>query len=113
VLGQAPLVETRQFGDVPVLDVAASHNTETNASAIFIVNRHQTDPVTVDLRWQALTPRRVKSTYQLAGTDPKAVNTFDDPDCIIARAIPAPDVADGTITLQLPPLSFTALEVAL
>lgn len=113
VLVKAPMVETRQFGDVPVLDVASSHNTETNASAIFIVNRHQTDPVTVDLRWQALTPRRVKSAYQLAGTDPKAVNTFDDPDCIIARAITPPAVYVGSVTLQLPPLSFTALEVEL
>ena len=110
---EAPLIETREFGEVPVLDVASSHNTETNTSAIFVVNRNQTDSVTVDLRWQALTPSRVKSAYQVAGTDPKAVNTFDDPECIVARAITVPAVYDSTITLQLPPLSFTALEVEL
>jgi len=77
---KAPRVETREFGDVPVLDVASSYNVETGTNAIFIVNRSQTDSVTVDVRWQALTPTRVTSAYQISGTDPKAVNTFENPE---------------------------------
>jgi alpha-N-arabinofuranosidase len=111
VLVKAPRVETHQFGDVPVLDVASSHNLETGTNAIFIVNRNQTESVKVDLCWQALTPTRVKSAYQIAGNDPKAVNSFENPECIVARAIPIQHVDDGTVTLQLPPLSFTAVEV--
>ena len=109
---KAPLYATHEFGDMPVLDVASSHDMETGTNAIFIVNRNQTDRVTVDLCWQALTPARVTSAYQIAGTDPKAVNSFEDPDCIAARPIKVQDVADGKVTLQLPPLSFTAIEVA-
>src|SRR5690606_500265 len=74
---KAPLVETREFGDMPVLDVASSHNMETGTNALFIVNRSQTDSVTVDLCWQALKPARVTSAYQVAGTDPKAANSFE------------------------------------
>lgn len=110
---KAPLVETSKFGDIPILDVASSHDAEAGTNAVFIVNRNQTGSVTVDLRWQALTPSRVQSAYQITGTDPKAVNTFADPECIVARAVKAPAVNDGTLTLQLPPLSFTAVEVAL
>jgi len=109
---KAPLIETREFGDVSVLDVASSHNTETGTNALFIVNRSQTDSVTVDLCWQALKPARVTSAYQVAGTDPKAANSFEHPECIVARPIKAPDVNNGTGTLRLPPLSFTAIEVA-
>ncbi len=109
---KAPLVETREFGAMPVLDVAASHDVEAGTSAVFIVNRNQTDSVTVDLCWQALTPTRVTAAYQLAGTDPKAVNSFEHPDCITARPITIQEPSDGTGTLQLPPLSFTAIEVA-
>jgi len=109
---KAPLIETREFGDVPVLDVASSHNVEKGTNALFIVNRNQTDSVTVDLCWQALMPTRVISAYQIAGTDPKAVNSFEDPECVVARPIKVQDVNDGTVTLQLPPLSFTAIEVA-
>jgi len=110
---KAPLIETREFGDMPLLDVASSYNEQTGTNAIFIVHRGQTDSVTVDLRWQALGPTRVTSAYQVAGTDPKAVNSFEDPDRIVARPIRVQDVSDSTLTLQLPPLSFTAIEVAI
>ncbi|MBN2471825.1 MAG: alpha-N-arabinofuranosidase, partial [Anaerolineae bacterium] len=109
---KAPRIETREFGDMPVLDVAASHDVAAGTNALFIVNRHQTDSVTVDLCWQALAPTRVTAAYQVAGTDPKAVNSFEHPDCIVARPIKIQDVSDGAGTLQLPPLSFTAIEVA-
>jgi alpha-N-arabinofuranosidase len=110
---KAPLIETREFGDMPILDVASSHDIETGTSAIFIVNRSQTDSVTVDVCWQALAPTCVTSAHQIAGTDPKAANSFEDPERIVARAIKVQDVNDGTVTLQLPPLSFTAIEVAI
>lgn len=109
---KAPLIETREYGAVPVLDVASSHDLETGTNALFIVNRNQTDSVTVDLCWQALTPTRVKSAYQIAGTDPKAVNSFENPECVVARTIKVQDVTHGSVTLRLPPLSFTAIEVA-
>jgi len=109
---KAPLIETREFGGVPVLDVASSHDVENGTNALFIVNRNQIDSVTVDLRWQALMPTRVIAAYQIAGTDPKAVNSFEHPECIVARPIKIQDVDDGIVTLQLPPLSFTAIEVA-
>lgn len=110
---KAPLIETRKFGAVPVLDVASSYDLETGTNALFIVNRNQTDSVTVDLCWQALTPTSVTSAYQITGTDPKAVNSFENPECIVARTIKVHDITEGTVTLQLPPLSFTAIEVAL
>jgi alpha-N-arabinofuranosidase len=110
---RAPMYSTRQFGDMPVLDVAASHNTETGANAIFIVNRSQTESITVELFWQDDKPTHVTSAHQLAGSDPKAANSFENPNQVTAVAIAAPSIANGSTTLPLPPLSFTALEVAL
>ncbi len=109
----APMYGTRQFGDMPVLDVSASHNAETGTNAVFIVNRSQTESIPVDLHWQALRPSSIKSAYQLAGTDPKAANSFDNPNQVIAAPITAPEVKDCGTSLLLPPLSFTTLEVAL
>ncbi len=110
---KAPLIETREFGEVSVLDVASSHNAETNTSAIFIVNRNQIESVTVSVCWQALTPSRVKSAYQIAGTDPKAINNFENPEHIVARSIKTSSISDSTMILNLPPLSFTAIEVVM
>jgi alpha-N-arabinofuranosidase len=113
VVVKAPMYETKQFGDMPVLDLAASHDTETGRNAIFIVNRSQTEGVPLELRWQDLKPKSVLSAQQLAGTDPKAANSFENPNQVVVVPIAAPEITDGCATILLPPLSFTVLEVAL
>jgi alpha-N-arabinofuranosidase len=113
VLVKAPMHETKQFGNMPLLDVSASHNEETGEQAVFIVNRSQTDNVTVDLNWQDMKPKSIKSVQQVAGTDPKAANTYENPNQIIAVGVAAPQIKDGIATITLPPLSFTAIEVTL
>lgn len=110
---KAPLYETKLYGDMPLLDVSSSYNAETGASAVFIVNRSQTESVPVNLHWQALQPKRVVSAHQLAGTDPKAVNSVEKPDQVIAVPISAPEIKDGGIEMLVPPLSFTALELSI
>ncbi len=110
---RAPHYETKKFGDMPLLDVSASYNEETGAHAIFIVNRSQQDSVPLDMHWQDLKPSAIKSAHQLAGTDPKAVNSFDNPNQLVAVPIATPKVDDGSASMVLPPLSFTALELSL
>lgn len=110
---KAPMVATKRFGDMPMLDVSASYNAETATNAIFIVNRSQSDALTVDLHWQDFAPQCVKSAYQLSGTDPKAANSYENPNVVTAVPVDAPEIVDGTATLSLPPLSFTALEVTM
>jgi alpha-N-arabinofuranosidase len=47
--------------------------------------------------------------WQLAGSDPKALNTWENRNALTAQPITAPRVVDGKATIQLPPLSFTVL----
>lgn len=107
---KSPLYHTAQFGDMPLLDVSASYDQSNQQSAIFIVNRSQTDPVTVDVRWQDCAPQRFSAVHQLAGTDPKAANDFEHPNRVLAVQVAPPSISDKKATLTLPPLSFTAME---
>jgi alpha-N-arabinofuranosidase len=77
--------------------------------AIFIVNRSQTDSVVTDLLWQDGRAVTMSEAWQLAGSDPKAANTWEHPNAITAKPLAAPAVKDGKATIQLPPLSFTVL----
>jgi alpha-N-arabinofuranosidase len=110
---KAPYYNTQQFGDMPLLDVSASYDEEKGTHAVFIVNRSQTDAVTVDLCWQDLAPDCLDAVYQLAGNDPLAVNTFENPNNITAVPVTPPLVTDKKTTLTLPPLSFTAIDARL
>jgi alpha-N-arabinofuranosidase len=105
----APLYATKQFGDMPLLDVSGSFDAETGAGAVFLVNRSQTETVTTDILWQSGKPGSIVSVQQMAGNDPKAVNTLEQPNTIVPRALSGVKLSDNETTLQLPPLSFTVV----
>jgi alpha-N-arabinofuranosidase len=109
VMVQSPRYETQQFGDQPVLDVSASHDPATGNSALFIVNRSLTETQTTDVVWQGNVPQSVGAAYQLAGTDPKAANTWDNPKTVTPKQLKNVKIEDGKMRLRLPPLSFTAI----
>jgi alpha-N-arabinofuranosidase len=109
VLIKAPQVETRQYDAVPVLDVSASYDAETQEGALFLVNRSLIESVPTDIVWQDGKTVQVDKAWQLAGSDPKEANHWESPNRIVAKAISTPSVDAGCATLTLPPLSFTVL----
>ncbi len=113
LLVESPRYETKQFGDMPLLDVSASHDEAAGKNAIFIVNRSLTERMPIEIRWGDVTPKRISSAQQLSGNDPKAFNSWEHPNRLTTRAIYAPKIIDGAAQMSLPPLSFTALGVDL
>jgi alpha-N-arabinofuranosidase len=109
---KSPIYETAQFGDMPVLDVSASYDEEHGKMAVFIVNRSQTDSISIEMNWQDCVPSRINSVHQVAGTDAKAANSFENPKLVVASELDKPVIDGSRATLQVPPLSFTALEVS-
>jgi alpha-N-arabinofuranosidase len=107
---KSPVHPTPKFGDMPLLDVSASYDEASNASAIFLVNRSQTESLPVEVRWQDRTPQQISAVYQLCGNDPKAFNSLENPNQIVAVQVQPPSVENGCAELLLPPLSFTAIE---
>jgi len=106
---KAPELETKQHDAVPVLDISASYEPETEQGAVFLVNRSQTEAVITDLVWQDGRAVQIDNGWQLTGKDPKEVNTWDAPERVVAKPIAVPAVDAGRATLSLPPLSFTVL----
>jgi alpha-N-arabinofuranosidase len=108
-LTTAPESDTKLFGAMPLLDVSASYDQANDRGAVFIVNRSQHEAVTTDIGWQGAAPSQVAAAYQLAGSDPKAVNTFAQPNTIAPKKLDGLRIENGRITLRLPPLSFTVV----
>lgn len=108
---RAPMTATKQYGDIPVLDVSASYDEASKTAGVFIINRSLTDTVTTDINLQGMSPKAVQEAWQLAGTDPELMNTWENPNASVAKAIKAPAITDGKLRLKLPPLSYTALKL--
>ena len=113
LLVEAPRYETKQFGDMPLLDVSASVDEAAGKHSIFVVNRSLTERIPIEICWGDIAPKRISSAQQLSGNDPKAFNSWEDPNHVTAQAIYAPRIIDGAAQMSLPPLSFTALGVEL
>src|SRR5690606_14687371 len=87
---KAPLYPTEKFGDMSLLDASSSYDEENQSHAVFVVNRSQTDSLPVELRWQDRAPQRIAAVYQLSGTDPKAANSFENPNRVKVVGVAAP-----------------------
>ena len=109
VFTKAPLVETKQHGEVPALDVSASFDAETQQGAIFLVNRSQTEALSTEIVWQGEAPREIVGVTQMAGNDVKAVNTYEHPDTIVPYPVAGCQMDGNKLSLHLPPLSFTVV----
>jgi alpha-N-arabinofuranosidase len=103
-----PKYETSQYGPVPVLDVSASYDVTTGKWAAFLVNRRMDSPEPVEINLRGLSADQVQVT-QVAGGDPKAANTFEQPYAVAPANLGLHPVQDGKLSLSLPPLSFTVI----
>lgn len=106
-----PTYETDKYGTVPVLDMTAVHDEEAGTVALFAVNRGTDDlELTVDLRaMPALTP--AEHLCMTASTEPRAVNTAEQPDQVTPRRRPDPRVDGAAISAVLPARSWNLVRL--
>ena len=99
------------YGDVAVIDGVATHDAATGNSAVFLVNRSQTDEVVVTIDVAALGRADVISVQTLSDTDVYAKNTLERPDRVGLSSNNSVVAGEGTLTITLPPVSWTAISL--
>ncbi len=97
--------------EVPFLDVAVTLDDRHGQAAVFVLNRDLDGERELLLDWLDPEPRRVLACETLTGDDLKAVNTFEAPNRVAPRPLDAPEPG-RTMTLKLPPASYTVLNLA-
>ncbi|GFJ93906.1 arabinosylfuranosidase ArfA [Phytohabitans rumicis] len=80
-----PTHETSWLGEVPTLDATAVIDEEAGAVVLFAVNRHQHQPLSVDVDLRACRGLAVGEHVAMYDEDPDATNSAARPD----RAVPA------------------------
>jgi alpha-N-arabinofuranosidase len=102
---------TAVHGDVPTVDAVATHDPETGATAVFLVNRSLTESSTVTIDTGHLGAVTIAEAHTLTDEDPYAQNTIAEP----TRVAPVHNesaVVDGeTLSVELPPVSWTAISL--
>jgi len=102
-----PTYTTARHGEASVIDAVAT--ADEDRAAVFLVNRDLTQPaqVTVDVR--GLGSSRVLEAVTLADPDVYAKNTLAEQNRVVPKANTSATVSDGVLTIELPPVSWTAI----
>ena len=103
-----PTYTAGERGETPVLDVSSSL-AEDGTLAVFVVNRSQTEAVTLDVVLADVKATGVLGVDVLAGTDAKAANTWENPNVLAPKAGTATLTETGGISVTVPALGFVAL----
>lgn len=107
----SPTYTTEVYGEVPLIDAVATHDAENGRSALFLVNRSQTDALTVTVDVAALGEVSVLESHTLSDEDVYAKNTLEDRERVAPSTNESAVVIDGALTITLPPVSWTALSL--
>ena len=102
---------TERFGEVAVVDAVATYEEETGETVVFAVNRSQTDtvPLAIDLRAHGLTLIEATS---YAHDDPRWQASVEDDSTVLPRVNASAALgADGSVTMDLPPVSWNVIRL--
>ena len=104
---ETPTYMTSRHGEVPVIDAVAT--VDEDRAAVFVVNRHLTEAahVTVDMR--SLGSSVIAEALTLADSDVYAKNTLAHQRRVTPFANKSAILAGGELTIDLPPVSWTAI----
>ncbi len=100
------------FGEVPYLDVVATHDVEKNTATLLIMNRDLERERELEINWHDLTPTKVMAFETITGPDLKATNTFADPKRVVPQTLESPKVG-SRMSVKLPARSYSVLSLAL
>jgi alpha-L-arabinofuranosidase len=104
--------ETGEYGVVPLVDAVATHDDGTGATAVFLVNRSQTEETTVTIDIAALDGFSTVTAESLYDTDVYAKNTLEEPERVTMKTNTSAKLDGGAVTITLPPVSWTAVSLA-
>jgi alpha-N-arabinofuranosidase len=104
---QGPVYEGKTHGSVTYIDTSAILNDPQ--LHVFVTNRSLEEAATVHINLADRAITALDSAEILSGPEPKAMNTYEQPDLLQARPFQAVKIADGLATVILPPLTVAAM----
>jgi alpha-N-arabinofuranosidase len=106
-----PAYYAPSYGRTPYLDTSAI--LDNHQLHVFLTNRSPEESAPVSLRLADKSFSNLADAELLTGPHPKAANSFSDPNLIQPQPFTEITLAGNKASLELPPLSFTALTINL
>ena len=108
---ESPQVETVKFGEVNALDAVATRDAETGEVAIFAVNRSVSELLTLTVDIRSLGDLRLLGAQTLSNPDHTWAATAGDDTSVLPRDNSSAAVSGGTVTVELPAVSWSVIRL--
>jgi alpha-N-arabinofuranosidase len=112
VLVQSPTYDGGQPDPVPYVDATATLDSQSGKTTLFLLNRDLTKPRQVEILWEDKAPSQLLTALVLTGGDLKATNSFESPQQVHPQPLDKPLAGTGGTTVELPPRSYTVIQMA-
>ena len=109
---ESPRYDNDTFGEVPLLETAATLNDDGGILTIFAVNRDQERPLPLEGDVRSFAGYEVVEHLVLEHEDPKATNTAGHPNRVMPHKGGDAAVLDGELTALLPRLSWNVIRLS-
>jgi alpha-L-arabinofuranosidase len=103
--------DTEEHGEVPLVDVTATHDPETGHVTVLAMNRHERESARLDLDLRALGTYTVAEHVYLGGANLSATNSLDEPERIRPTRAEGARIAGQQLEAILPPVSWNLLRL--
>ena len=104
-----PTYNTTAHGSAPLVDSVVTFDEETGRSAVFLVNRSQTESIQVTVNVNNVGATAIEEAVTLHDADVYAKNTLADQNRVGLKNLEGAMLDGGTLTVTLPPVSWSAL----
>src|SRR5690606_10613924 len=101
---------TAVYGEAPLVDAVVTASDE--GAAVFLVNRSRTEAITVTIDVAELGIAAIDEAVTLWDDDVYAKNTLADQNRVGLKHLAGAALADGVLTVTLPPVSWSALALS-
>ncbi|WP_406248688.1 alpha-N-arabinofuranosidase [Microbacterium sp. M] len=102
--------ETKVYGEAPLVDSVVT--TDGTDSAVFLVNRSQTEAITVTVDVAELGASTIAEAVTVWDDDVYAKNTLADQNRVGLKHLEGAELAGGVLTVTLPPVSWSAIALS-
>jgi len=107
----SPLIETKKWGEVPLLQMAATFDENDRSVTLFVLNTDVNDAMSLSVDLRSFGKITLQEHLVMHGDDLDAANTFENPDAVVPYSMPVSTASNehGTFSLTLPNLSWNVL----
>lgn len=99
--------------NVPFVDISGVHDDAGGTLTFFVVNRHTSEQIEAEVALQGFAAGQVIDHQVMTNANLRAVNSLNAPLSVVPVKGSGAKVADGILSLRLPPLSYQMVRVRL